>query len=747
MDMSTATPQPGSTPKLTLNRLASTLVDLSARGLEADLQPVDLRAGEVLLQQGESGHSVYLLLAGSLGVRMEHPDGITSDLNHYAPGAIIGEMAAISGRPRAATVYALEDAHLLRLDNRAFDRLVAPETTTSPAIQQTFTERWQVTRMVGLLRPLFGNLPAPTWQALHEEFDWLRFANGDVVMRQGDTPDGMYLVMGGRLRVVAEQDGVSRTIGEIAPGESVGEFALLTGEPRTATVYALRESLVARIAPDTFTRLAHAHPDFMAAITRNIVARQQRLMEQDTTSGPSSLSIVLVPAGPALDLDAFAQQLAQGMSHFGSVEILDAQRFDTLFGKQGAATTTPGATIDSPVAAWLDEFEASCTYVLYKADPTVTDWTRRCMDRADRVLIVADPRGEPTPGPVEALGASCEMPIRSELVLWHAPETAQPEGTAAWLDARDVVAHHHVRQGAPEHMQRLARRLAGRAVALVLSGGGALGYAEMGVYQVFQEQRVPIDYVAGTSMGSIMAGAIAAGFTVTEIAQLAQTMADVGVMDITLPLAALTASKNVSDMLKQTFGTRCIEDLWIPYFCVSANLSQAEKIVHRRGPLWRAIRASMSVPGVFLPVIEDGNELVDGGIMDNFPAETMRRLCESSRIIGVHISPFRERKRQYDYDTHLSGWKILWHRLNPLAKPLRTPSMLTTMTQASLINDIHLSKRQVEVVDLMITPNVRPFGFSDYGKWEALAEAGHASAVEPLRAWMAAQPDLVGEAG
>ena len=192
-----------------------------------------------------------------------------------------------------------------------------------------------------MLRDLIGDVDALTVQTWHEAMEWLRLSNGDIVFRQGEAPDGMYIVINGRLRVVATtRDGKEQVIAEITPGETVGEFAVLTGEPRSATVYAVRESTVVKIATETFHRLARVNPHFMTEITKIIVARQQRLLDQGKPPAPAALSVALVSAGHSADLDAFAQQLTQTMQPYGKCKTINAQEFDALFGKAGAAQST-----------------------------------------------------------------------------------------------------------------------------------------------------------------------------------------------------------------------------------------------------------------------------------------------------------------------------------------------------------------------------------------------------------------------
>ncbi|MCP4422221.1 MAG: patatin-like phospholipase family protein, partial [Chloroflexi bacterium] len=326
--------------------------------------------------------------------------------------------------------------------------------------------------------------------------------------------------------------------------------------------------------------------------------------------------------------------------------------------------------------------------------------------------------------------------VRAELVLWHPPETERPLGTATWLDTHPVQAHHHVRQDDAAHVNQLARRLTGHAIGLVLGGGAARGFAQLGVHRAMAELSIPIDYIGGTSMGAVMGGYMQISDKNDELMQMAPKFADPKVLfDRTLPITAIMASKKVTQFTKDLYGDLQIEDLWTPFFCIASNLTTAEPVVFERGPLWKAIRASLAIPGVFSPVIHDGDILIDGGVMDNFPVKLMAERCESDRIIGVNVNPLRVKKRKYDFETNISGWRILFSRLNPFAKPLRAPSLFGTIVRAIDVNSKRQIQEQTPFLSVMITPDVRQFPTTHYHKFEAIAQAGYEAALETLREW------------
>lgn len=733
---------------MTLKGLLKSLSQLAMGRFEPRLEILELQGGEILFEQGDAGDSMYVLVAGMLGVRVRHPDGTETIIDKLAPGAIVGEMALVSGQPRSATVYALNEVGLIRLSRLQLDELVQHDEAVGDELARTMAPRSQRLILTRILTDLLGQLDTASLHAIQDQLAWLHLSNGDVVFEQGDPQDGMYILINGRLGVrTHDAKGKARVVSEVESGETVGEYGLLTGEPRTATVYAIRESNLVKIEPPAFDRLVKEYPQVMAAVARIIVERQQRTLRGKPRSRTAALTVALIPAGPTVDGQALAQGLADSLSPYGDVLALTRERFDELYGQAGAAETAPDDPSNPFIVAWMGEQEAIHDFVLFCADANPSPWTHRCISQADRVLVIADPRADPAPGPAEAVLGELGVPVRTELVMYHPADTKWPAGTASWLAARRVQAHHHVRQGDVAHMARLARRLSGHAFGLVLSGGGARGYAHLGVYRALLELDIPVDFFGATSMGALLGAAFAQGkLTYDEMVEQSRQFASPRMLfDYTLPFTSVMTSKKVTRLCQRIYEDTRIEDLWVPFFCVSTNLSTAEPVVHEQGLLWRAVRASLAIPGVFTPVIEDGSVLVDGGVMDNFPAETMRAKVESDRVMGVHVSTHEEQKRTWNLDTYLSGWRVLYSRINPFAKPLRAPSLVGTILRTLDVNSAYRSKREQVYTDVLIHPDVKRFGFNEYEAFTEIAQVGYESALEPLRAWKQTLPELAAQ--
>jgi CRP-like cAMP-binding protein len=476
--------------------------------------------------------------------------------------------------------------------------------------------------------PLFSKLERAAIDKLAAAMEPVPLTAGAVLMREGEAGDALYVVVSGRLRASVANGGTPDVVGEIGPGEVVGEMALLSDEPRSATVQAVRDSHLLALSKPVFTALIRQRPGVLLELTRLIIGRLQRSIRQ--ASPPSGVrTVAIVPAAAGADLLQFCEQLADALGTLGSTMLLNRERLSSQLRNRDAISTlgermiiqhlrlealtatdtevAHGSELDAETTQWLHNLETSQDSVLYQADPGPSPWTTRCLRQADRILLVADASVLPVLSEIEEqlAGEEREHPdangrAETELVLLHPPSTSQPHRTARWLEHRAVRRHHHLRSGSRDDFARLARSLADRQVALVLGGGGARGVAHVGVLKALEEHAIPVDLVGGTSFGALMAAGPAMGWSADLLRRgVKRALVDPGrPIDYTAPLLALTKGKKATEQIRRTYGETCIEDLWLPYFCNSSNLTRGTMTVHTRGPLWRAIRASVAIPGI-----------------------------------------------------------------------------------------------------------------------------------------------------
>jgi predicted acylesterase/phospholipase RssA/CRP-like cAMP-binding protein len=584
---------------------------------------------------------------------------------------------------------------------------------------------------------LFSELPESSLHAIAGRAASVHLTAGSTLMREGGPGDALYGLVSGRLRVFAEQpDGSHAAVGEVSPGEVVGEMALISNEPHTATVKAIRDSHLLEITSEDFVTLGREEPTVMPAVARLMVARLRKSIHHSSRIGRVR-TLAIVPAGRATSLDGFVGQLATAFESIGSVSTLSVDTVEAALGK-GRAETPSGSAADLELVAWLNRMEADHDVVIYVVDPEVGPWTYRSLRQADRVLVVGRAQDSPIHGELESSlhMAGSDTKRRADLVIVHPAATTVSSGTSRWLAGREIGAHHHVRDGHAQDFGRLARSLSGRSVSLVLSGGGARGLAHIGVLRALEEADVPVDFVGGASFGSLIGAAIARGDDSGSIRESTQRLLidRPRPLDVTAPAAALTGGRRIVAMLQDAFGETQIEDLWRRFFCVSSNLTKARVRVHTTGPIWQALRASISIPGLFPPVNSgEGDVLVDGAVMNNLPVDVMRSLSDGGPVLAVNLrGEFPLRAEDLPRHGVLSGWKVYGKRLNPLADALSLPGIIDVLLRTTEVGSVLSSKTMEKQADVVFHPQVDDVGLLDFSAVDRLIDAGYRHAVHVL---------------
>ncbi len=389
----------------------------------------------------------------------------------------------------------------------------------------------------------------------------------------------------------------------------------------------------------------------------------------------------------------------------------------------------------------MDEQEINHRFVILEADASASPWSVRCLRQADRVLIVGRAGDDPVPGAAERVltgAGEAPFPVPASLVLLHPPETRLPAGTRQWLEGRRLLRHNHVRASDAEDVARVARFIAGRAIAVALSGGGARGFAHIGVLDAFKEAAISVDLIGGTSMGAVIAAEYALGWDADTMARQNRSIFGSWRRDLTLPLLSFLGGRRSKARLAACIGDVQIEDLWIPYFCVSSNLSRARMQIHRTGLLRQGIRASASLPGVLPPVVSEGDLLVDGALLRNLPADVARDLSGGGTIVAVDVSADSDMQYGQPYDDAISGWRIAWNRLSPFAPRVAMPSMAAVLQRSAELASVAMQRDALlRGIDLYVRVPVTEFGLLDFDRAPDIIAAGRRAARRALAGWPA----------
>jgi NTE family protein/lysophospholipid hydrolase len=197
------------------------------------------------------------------------------------------------------------------------------------------------------------------------------------------------------------------------------------------------------------------------------------------------------------------------------------------------------------------------------------------------------------------------------------------------------------------------------------------------------------------------------------------------------PIISLVRSRRLDKMAQHIWGDACIEDLWLNFFCVSCNLSASEMQIHERGSLWKSIRASASLPGVFVPVLDKGSILVDGGIVNNLPGDIMReRSCR--RVLVVDVGSDRE--FTFKLPEIPSPWKFLRSRILPFTKRIEVPNIADVLMRTTDVGSSQKTREVKKDADLCLRPPIDGYGVLEFESLDEIADVGYRYAKEKLAA-------------
>lgn len=754
--------EPAGLPAWASHPLLDGLTPELTSALAATIQPIHVKVGEVVIRAGEPNTALFIVGEGRL-----RASGLTP-MPDLVAGDSIGAVEMLSLQPNPTTLTAVEDSVLYELSREAFIKLSHKYPALVLSITEEILPGLQHTQvadiLVGLnamnvpfpnhalysrqltevLQLVFGQMEPAIINQLQNELEWLTLETGEVLFRQGEAGDDMVIIVNGRLRVTY-RDGleVERVIGEVTTGDTVGEFALLTDEPRSATVVAVRESHVVRLTREVFYRLIDNHPKAMFNITQSIVRRQQRTQTGVTQRKRTALTVAIIPIHREPPAE-FVRGVLRELQTHGSAMVLDVDKFEAEFGMTGAADTDIDEPMGAVIAGWLSKLENDFDILLYIASPKWTPWTRRCLRQADRVYLFGFADEVPGLSPVEKAIYEQSPNLQPELVLLHSPRINQPSGTSAWLAQRKIRNHHHIRLGDLRHYGRLARRMTGKSLGLVLSGGAARGFAHIGVLKALEELGIPLDMMGGTSIGALIAAAYDLRPNADEMIKMAGKFSSSRTLfDYTLPFLSVMTSRKITNVLKEIFEDTLIEDLWTPFFAVSSNMSRAVPMMLTKGSIRRAIRATTAIPGVFTPVLVENEVLVDGGLLDNFPINPAREYMDGGRLIGILASPLNDNVPFFDVpEEYVSGWRVLFNRFKPASKRQQMPSMPgLIMRSAELSNVLRIrTALQASKDDLVLQLETNRFGILEFGAYQQLIALGHELSKSKIEAWLKNNP-------
>uniref|UniRef100_A0AAQ5Y789 lysophospholipase n=1 Tax=Amphiprion ocellaris TaxID=80972 RepID=A0AAQ5Y789_AMPOC len=702
--------------------------------------------------------SVAFIISGSLHVYQRMTDREEESLLFVThPGEMVGHLAVLTGEPLIFTVRAHRDCTFLSISKAHFYEMMREEPRVVLNVAHTVVKR-----------------VSPFVRQIDFALDWMATEAGRAVYRQGDKSDSTFIVLSGRLRsVIAKDDGKKELAGEYGRGDLIGVVEALTHMNRATTVHAVRDSELAKLPEGALNSIKRRYPQ---VVTRLIHLLGQKILgNMQQVNGPlagrslalhtptskwdagnpaSNLSTVaILPVSEEVPLTAFTLELQHALSGIGPTLLLTS---DII--KQRLGSAALDSVHEYRLSSWLGQQEDIHRIVLYQSDPGLTPWTQRCIRQADCIIIVGLGEQEPTVGELERMLEGGAVRAQKQLVLLHREDGPPPKGTAEWLNMRSWISRHHhlscprrvfsrrslpklrelyqrVFEKCPDRhsdFSRLARILTGNSIALVLGGGGARGCSQVGILRALNEAGIPVDMVGGTSIGSFMGALYAEEKSNSRMRARAHEWAmDMTsyfkkILDLTYPVTSMFSGASFNSSISSVFKNKQIEDLWLPYFNVTTDITASSMRVHTDGSLWRYVRASMSLSGYLPPLCDpkDGHLLMDGGYINNLPADVARSMG-AKVVIAIDVGS-RDETDLTNYGDCLNGWWLLWKRLNPLAEKIKVLNMAEIQTRLAYVCCV----RQLELVrDSEYCEYIRPpidrYGTLEFGKFDEIADVGY----------------------
>ena len=685
--------------------------------------------GDVLVEEEmDDSANLLLILQGSVVLTQastedtdDHSNPCQIEIHRAYPGGVLGQLQCLTGEPSFFTIKAVDEGK--------------NQTTKVASLDARFIQKCMKLYpkvALKLARSCVDQL-SPYVRSIDFALEWLQLESGRALYKQGQTADSTYVVLSGRLRSVIKKGEKRELVGEYARGDLTGIVETLMKTPRSTTVIAVRDTEVAKIPAGLIDAIKIRYPVVMLRLIKLLGQKVQQSWERGSpgsSMGPTGIpssdpthgnvtrmgiaqsnfsTVALLPLSSDIPISAFGFELLHALTQIDPAIRLTKEYVEEELGEAAFDKSN-----DFRLHEWLASQEDKNRIVLYQCDPELTEWTRLSIRHADVIFILTNPKGNPTLSHFERSLEDLSRRTRKEMIFLHHEDTRYPKGTANWLRDRGWInTHYHVKcprrmfskktkyskimQGPPPDVNsdfsRLARGVTGQTVGLVLGGGGARGCSHIGIIKSILEAGIPIDTVAGVSIGSFIGGLYARERDVTEVTVKAREFSNKisqvwrWVLDFCYPYTSYFTGFNFNLVIEQALGSDSdILDNWLPYFTITTDITSSCQRIHDYGSLWRYVRASMSLAGWLPPICDpiDQHLLLDGGYANNLPADIMR-LRGAKHILAVDVGA-EDNTNFSEYGDTLSGFHILFSKLNPWSKPLNVPNQAEVQLRLAYVS-------------------------------------------------------------
>ena len=691
-----------------------------------------IEANTNLFAAGEASDTVYFVESGQLEVVHATSDGELV-VGTLSEGDVVGEITAVIGGRRTATVRTGDSPAVVReLSADEYGEWLGSRPEEAQRIADQARDRIDHTRVARVLTELIGPGHPEVVNDVNNMLEWARLDAGQTLFEQGDLADAAYIVVTGRLQLTAVANGETVLDVSVGRGDIVGELGIIEQAPRSAGAVATRDTTLARLSESAFEELTGKHPKLMLQVFRKVLSRVMRPNHRPPHAG----MIAVAPLSPHIPGD-IVRAIAAEIERHGPTLYLDRHQVSRFFNRRGVVDADAGSAEHARLDEFLNEADVAHRWVVLETDRELTTWTSRALRSADRVLFITSPFPDQRELDLVAQFTEAIDATVVDRELWVAQTNQRSIRRPVMSDAivdrarPDRIVQHH--RDTPTSTARLGRLLSGTSTGIALSGGGGRAFAQIGALQALTESGEEFDVLTGTSMGSVVASCFAFLDGPDELLNFLEVgFAGANIMDYTVPIVSFASGRGLTETIERTCGPIRIEELARQFSCLSTNLTKAEVVLHDRGVLADALRATVSLPGVFPPVVRDGDLLVDGGVMENLPVGPLVRDPAVKRIVAIDVAPPDGPSSKVQYGNGVSARQVVRSQVSP--NRASYPGLANTVMASMLLSSARarndaLARHQI---DQYLSLNLKGVRLMDFDDLATVARRGYEATVDHL---------------
>lgn len=574
---------------------------------------------------------------------------------------------------------------------------------------------------------IFAEIDRSACESLLPRLERVILDQAEVLFEQNDPSDCLYILIDGQLTaMLLTTEGKYKVVGTVDKGETVGELGVLSNQPRSLTIRASTTCKLLKLPRKQFEDFCKEQPKFMARVIDLIVTRSQNTLKV-ISQKKLYQHIAIVAANYRTPLTAFMRKLNENLvDHFKYILL---------------ETMPEGHTISE----LMEQAEHDNKALIFELNEENLSGLQNKLNHVGGIYIVAD-------GDIPSLLSEFAInmldryltpfALQYDLVLLHDEHVLMPSGTREWLRQADFTLHHHIRSNEDKDYQRLIRFMMGKPIGVVFGGGGHKGWACVGTIKALLEANIPIDAIGGTSVGALVAACYARHLnyedTFNSFKILSHAVRNpLALKHLTWPIISLISSKDGTEALFKVFDDIDVEDLWLPFFCLSSNLTAWRESIHRHGPLWERLRSTAAIPGVVSPMVLDGELHYDGGLLNNLPVDVMRAMLGDECItFAVSLSGLTNKKKYYFFPPIIPFWMALMKKFGFGYKEYKFPPFFNTFSNALLLGSSAKEKSNQLMADILIAPDLSQFKVLRLHKHgvAAMVDAGYYETKNQIKA-------------